>query len=1087
MAKLIKLSTTTDQDRKTNSFYCISDQDIIIEPNSKISLLNCQITSGILKDYVINGTDVIDGEMGEIWGNLNLENPVDANTTRRLLLRNGSYNITELLTEIKRSILNSLVSCTAGGYATTTDLVLPMPENSPDFELGVDVSLNSDNKIVIKYNSKPVLTVNDIKFSNLKPGVAFDDGTGNVTWVGGGAVADEVAIDPTQSQGNSQQCTVVTQGTVVGKFAIGDVGTLIDYQSGTPPTAFTIQNIETIATNLDSQIPLNQALADQVELVVYSGVQNNTLGFKRGDIVSIDDGASTALVPSANLTTGRLEDIELLPINENTAIKSFNKIAVANPYYDYTDIALQQKIAPGNWTLTIKNPDNDPLVNDWCYIETITGRRVAAAQITAQETFAGAPDTDKLTLSIQMIDPYVEDDAMGIQIIGGKIVIVSTLFSQLAPNIVDLIPILPNGVNYWFVDSATNFPVMRFLLDEFNAVAGITNELRIKIDTANPGFELWNGAVRLVGLQGLAYFLQTYGFDLSRYYIVPAYDFVSAEPLDPTTIPSFVDDSVLVITENGATLPNLPLKLNGVPDVVEIGGDNYTQFVFKIDIADADQEFTANQLLVNYLVEDAPEIGTFEVFVNSADKHIKFTFDTIDDDTKIPLATRIWEGDGIEPTYRLYLRRQGNAPAGFNLAKYSDFVKGDLSNKYGDKFAFALCDEIANPGAGRAVFQIATLPTLASGSDFGLMEIGNSTFANMECSQAAVRISIQNFKGQLRYVFYTNGVSKAFGAGSTIIPAANDRVIIQWNTCASHVTQQPGSNYRGDKTYTTKPASPQQALANPAVYIEDVPVGSPSAATRELQRNNIVISVIRTNSLQWQYLGAPVDNVYGTVYPYSPFDDPYTRRTKWDVLKSYSPFIRPGFNAQIRMLELTATPSYTTNGDGVKTPFDGTNYIYHPDLHAVADGITGPTKYTDPANAFKLTLVNPRIQKLLGFSELSYLSPGASGSITANKSYLEAYLPENILVILDSSPAVDTMDCGQTIGKRRNIICCAINTQSLTGDINIEPNNLYKIALGNKQPVNSRKFIVSFETFYGEQIILSNAKATVNLLIEPPN
>ena len=1086
MSKLIKLSTTTDQDRKTNSFYCISDQDIIIEPNSKISLLNCQISSGILKDYVINGADVIDGELGEIWGNLNLENPIDPHTTRRLLLRNGNYNITELLAEIKRSILNSLVSCTAGGYATTTSATLPMPANSPDFELAVDVSLNTDNKIVIKYNSKPVLTTNDIVFSNLKPGVDFDAASGVVSWGGGGVITDEVAIDPTQSAGNSQQCTVVTQGTIVGKFVVGDVGTLVDYATGTPPAAYTIRQIDTLETNLDSQIPLNPALASQVDLVVYSGVEVGVGGFKRGDIVSIDDGTSTLLAPSANLTTGRLYDVELLPVNENAQITNYNKIGLVNPYYIFEDIALQQKLSPGNWTFTIKNPDDFPIISNYFYIKTIGGIIVAVGQVQLQEDVPGVSGIQKLTVNVFVFTGLNEDQIMGQQILGGEIVIVSSLFSELKPNIIDIITFMPTDVKYWFVDKQTNFPIMRFLLNDLSALTGLTNEVRIEIDTTTPGFEIYNGLTTLVELQGLAYFIQNYGSAFDRYYIMPAYDFVSAEQLDPTTLTMAADD-IVVLTENGETVPNIPLKLSVNPFEVDINGAFYTGFNFNIDIEDEDQEFQANQLLINYFATDTLFPPTFELYKTSADKHIKFTFDTIDDDTKIPLATRIWEGDGIEPVYRLTLARQGRQVDGFNLSKYSDFVKGDLSNKYGDKFAFALCDETANQGPGRAVFLVSALPTLASGSDFGLTEVGSSTFANMDISQAGVRIAIQNFKGQLRYRMFVKGQEQNTGAGSTIIPQVGDRVCIQWNVCASHVTPLQGLDFKGDNIYSTKPASAQQALNNPAIYIEEVPAGSPPSAIREAQRNNIVISVMRATSVNWQYLGAPVDNDYGTTYPLSPFDNTYLKRNKWDVLKNYSPFIRPGFNGQIRMLELTASPNYTVNGDGVKQAFDGTNYIYHPDLHAVDDSITGYTKYSDPAQAFKLTLVNPRIQKLLGFSEASYLSAGASGSITANKSYLEAYLPENILVILDSSPAVDTMDCGQTIGKRRNIICCAINTQSLTGDINIEPNNLYKIALGNKQPVNSRKFIVSFETFYGEQIILSNAKATVNLLIEPPN
>jgi hypothetical protein len=52
------------------------------------------------------------------------------------------------------------------------------------------------------------------------------------------------------------------------------------------------------------------------------------------------------------------------------------------------------------------------------------------------------------------------------------------------------------------------------------------------------------------------------------------------------------------------------------------------------------------------------------------------------------------------------------------------------------------------------------------------------------------------------------------------------------------------------------------------------------------------------------------------------------------------------------------------------------------------------------------------------------------------------------------------------------------------GEINIEPTNLYKISLQNKQPINLKKFNVSFENFYGDQIQLQTAKAVVNLLFE---
>jgi hypothetical protein len=61
-----------------------------------------------------------------------------------------------------------------------------------------------------------------------------------------------------------------------------------------------------------------------------------------------------------------------------------------------------------------------------------------------------------------------------------------------------------------------------------------------------------------------------------------------------------------------------------------------------------------------------------------------------------------------------------------------------------------------------------------------------------------------------------------------------------------------------------------------------------------------------------------------------------------------------------------------------------------------------------------------------------------------------------------------------------------VNSQDRLGEISIEPSNLYKIKLNNKEPVNLRRFVVSLEDFYGNQIKLQSARAVINLLFEEP-
>jgi hypothetical protein len=1104
MAKLIKLSTTTDLYRSGNTFNCLCDEDIIIEANSKISLLNCQISSGILKDYEISGSDVIDGEIGEIWGTLDLIAPADPTTKRRLLLRNGNYNITQLCQELKRSILNSLVSCSAGGYATTQTTTLPMPLNSPDFELCVDVLINSDNKIQINYNSKPILLTADVKFSNLKPGIVFDAQSGLVSWGGGGAVADEIPIDPTKTVGTPGNATITTLG-VPSMFAVGDVGTLMDFAGGTPPIAYTVTGKKQIGTNLQSAIALDNTINPPVPLTVYSTQQTNTRGFKPGDTVSVDDGTSVEGALSANWTNGVLQTVDVEYLNEHYPVKEFPDIPLKTPWdfaYSYVANFKRDATDPNNiiYSMDISASLSQSLDGDYFYYEIQEGAsaKICAVGIILSQTDTTPPNAAQstITFNLLMLDGFTEDTiARNIGLNNGVIIaITNSFYSQAEPNIGELEDYMPVGTAYWMVGKTTGLPAFRVDVLDFEASPDLS-EIQINLNLTENVYEVFDGNNYLIRLPALKYIVQNIGVDWGGFFMTPAYCLVSSNPLLPS--PTFnLGDTVAITVSDAPAFTDMNLTLETALTSVPINGDDYTKFVVAFNAPDQKTEFLTNQRFISQtaLVPIRPPL---EIFKNSSASRIKFVFQSVVDQTKLAGATRIWEGNNIFSSWEMTLNRAGAPPLGFDLSKYSDFVKGDLTDKYGAGFAFALCDNTCNPGPGRCVFQIASLPDLASGCEFGLIEVGNTTFDNLTTSNSAFNIKLERGRGAgnqniLVYNIYQNGVRTNIGAGSQIQALAGDRIAIQWNTCFGAIQKYNSTTAQwvslGDKQYVGDPKSPQAAAQNPARFIAPVPAGSPDTQTREEMRNNVTFCVMRSADLNWQYLGAPNTPGLGTVYPYTPLNRPVMNRIKFDVLKKYTPFIRPGIDGEIKINELVANPMVLTDNNGVVVPFDGTNYINHPDYHTpdIEISSTNPTKYTDPASSFQITFTNPRLQKQFGFSEAIYLVNGASGSIKANKSYLEAYLPENLMVLLDTAPAISSFDCGQTIGKRRQILCTSTNFASLNGDINIEPSNLFRISLGNKAPINSRKFSVSFETFYGEQVILRNAQATITLLVEPP-
>lgn len=1073
-SKLIKLSTTVDQQRQTNSFSAISDQELIIEPNSQVALINCHISSGILKDYQIQGTDSVSGENGTIWATLSLLNQDPQ--PRNLLLRNGVYNITTLCQELKRSILSALCSLTSSGYAVGTDPVLPLPENSPEFELAVDVFVNGDHKIQINYNSKPLLTTGSITYGNKSDGILFNTGTGNITFDPTGASAVDAQLKSDQALGNSQDCSVIAVTDITG-FSVGDTVSLIDDKDVDNPAtsySFTLNKIEPAASNLQSQIPLDTATADVTNKIIFSTTQTSTGDFKIGDVVSIDDGTSIDNPPtlSANYTFGTLSGVSLEFNNDNQALQNIPSIPLDITFsYQLSGITNPVKVAAGQWTFDILNPGAPNWINEYIAILDKNDNIVAAAQITA---FAAAPvttppapaDTFNVGVNLVMLEGLNEDQYMS-QITDGSIYTLSDFDTLIKPGLSALLPEIPQSTEFWAVNRSLNPFVFRMSInqindntnDSFNIV--LNNPANWSINTPS-GFKQ--------ELDALAVILFTYKLDWSQFELLPAYHFLTANPLG--SAPPFNAGDVCIMTSGGNKINTpLPFEIDTVV-LTQIGMNDY--YTFKIVFSGtptAAQEFDANKTLLSGF-----NFFNYEkrIFKNDNSQSIKFTFGTIDDDTKLTTATRIWKGQGVTFSNKLSLRRQGTA-SGFNPKNYTVIIKGQFNSNYSDRNAFCVSDQTCTPGAGRVVFQITTLPDPVSGSDFGLVEL--SQFQSIDYTSAPYRVKLRtNAGGILVYRLYRSSGAVTLGSGSDIPVNLGDKVCIQWNVCHS-------SN---DKYLIAKPGDVSDIDTTPAAYVAQTPANYGSAQERELERLNVVFSVVRTNSTQYRYIGSS-STPANSGYPYTPVDDPFQTPFKWDPVKTYVPFIRPGKTGAIRILELTSNPMVTTDANGIAMPFDGTSYIFHPDYHTpdvFVSSNNNTNKYGDPATYFQINLVSDYVQKLLGFSEKTYIKQGVSGSIISNRNLYESYLPDNLLILLDDAPQLNSFDMGQTKGARRQILASCVNTNSPTGHINVEPSNPIFVSLGNNKPLNARRLTVSFEDFYGQQIILNNAKATVNLLVK---
>jgi hypothetical protein len=1080
MSKLVKLSTTLDTNRETNGYVCISDNDIILEPNAKVSLLNAHLSSGIITDYKINGVDtdnVITGGGKEIL-NLNL-----GDRDRNVIIPNSNYDINDLLNEIQYGLDRTCTyqSTPNTPVATTGTLAIPTDQ---DYGLCHLVTLDSDSKVKIAYNSNIPKYNQDLNYSVKDVGISVTNG---VITYNGAAAPVQYDLDQTQAQQNPK--SVLVTGDTPG-LAVHDVVTLVrtGAAGAIPPRPSKVISIVTETSNTNQAVALDTTKTDDTtKTVVSTGLYTDTAGFTVGQDVTLDDGTGTQSVPATNIAHGIVNTVDLFYKNfveevialppgklntnqaliklefgiDNTSIVSLGQEDIADvpePGFKFS-MNLNVPLTAGNEQVEL---DSKHIVVDALFtILAADGSDYAYAQITkvtinpagAQPAF---PIIEVLCLA--------KDNSLPID---------PTLFDKVSPA-----EILNSDDGHASMDSLFVADTMLGLFDtNYNLYGSAT--LKTVTLTTSPGdtyliYELEVGSYSGIpadqtnGALVTAASTSLYGFTLfsraffqGRTYqdlrLIPIDSAITVNQLDIADCPIVAGNTVLV---NENVKFSVPSVLD--PNQITVGTDDFVVFNWDSTQFSWVQSEQLYKLLTN---ATSPQLCK-----DTFDTYLSITLNTAD--TLTNLLTRIWQGVDIQDTTRVTLYDGNNT---LDTSLYDILVKGDKVAV--QETAIAVEDNIVSHSCGRAEF----LVTQVGACEFGLIPDSQDMLAASFAS-SPYRIVIARRAGNLEYqVFYK---STRFRLKHTIMAYNNDRIVVQWGVT-------PSAN---DFEYGFRVNSGTQA-AN-ATFDK---TARSSGNNYQIDKSKMLFSVTRNGKIvnNWIYFGCPSPNVNDALFPqtaedtqlarcvpWTPRANPYLPPMLFDNSQSFHVYVCPN-QAAVQILELTPTGKFTTLENGAVVPISGDNYLYHPDMHnnTNLDADYSLTKYNSLTNSYTLTFTDAEVQKLLGYKLSTITLTGLTNSWTAQIDYLRAYLPEGIVILLESLNC-DTYDLGQFNGQRRNIIATAIDTQSKAGEVSIEPSNLYRVGLGNKQPINLRKFALAFEDLNGNRLLLANAKVTVCLLFE---
>jgi len=551
--------------------------------------------------------------------------------------------------------------------------------------------------------------------------------------------------------------------------------------------------------------------------------------------------------------------------------------------------------------------------------------------------------------------------------------------------------------------------------------------------------------------------------------VAAKYQDLNGTPINVASIGLVQGDALVIDNINNVILKDISVdaidpydfKIDGVNDYAIIPID-FTGAAAIDNYNKAIEIFIPLSTAVNqvYLIKSDP-LGA----IPDAGKFIDLQFINLnppDLQAMVIQPVRLWFGTDIVFTTTITTTAIFIRNTNFNL-----MIKGVLDRS--QTASYCLEDTRVSKSCGRIVYKVVT----AGECNFGIKKETNS-FQSTSPPVDTVSVKIINRGGNLVYTIFKNGVEQ--GLKTDIRALDGDRVCIQWGVSPS----QLDSEYNNTVNSATNPAA-----LDPVLSI------SPNSNFTDEDRGKLLFSVSRDATTQYFYLGSKFDTTVGqpdrqlcSVIPWTPRNNPYLAPLYWDNLNDYHAFVLPN-RATIKLIELTRNPMVTTL-DGV-TKIINSDIILHDDTLHNQDHpelVNEPHKLDSFANYWYWVWNDLYFQKQMGYKVSSQYINAGKGSFMATTDYLTAYLPENLVIFLDNISS-ESYDLEKVKGLRRNIIGCASNAVGKIGEINVEPNNLYKIALNNKEAINIRKFLVSFETYFGEQIQLMTARAVVNLLFEP--
>jgi len=1055
MAKLVKLTNIDDRINTDNSFRCQCDDDIIIQPNATVSLLNAHISSGLISTYNVAAPDTIGQVSGEKIGTLNLTANPRTDLSRDVIVPTGSYQISGLLSNLTNAFNSALQFNSSSRTVSASSNTLELPTN-PDFGCTIKTGLTPDNLVQIKYNSIAQVgngaQNNPISYSQLQPGVVNNNG---IISFGG---TNPVETDLLATQADNILKIVRSPYNITTQFAAFDTITLVNKSNPALTATGQIASI-TVSSTLDGAIdidpynPANPGVVLSTDLVSAIGV----LPFGNGDDVSLDDGTGVFGTPSATQVSGTLSLISESPINDNYEINSPNSLLG----YTLRDTIVVETIDEPNNKLQLALPNADAADNHiingaiWHVNSINTGQPIAAFTVAVDTT---QPFADKTIITVSNIINF-----NGTLNYDEWFEIASLEFYE---------------TNDYPGKALTDLAIADGdILHVYNSAYDIKAEA--EIDTISQDgdkfvFELLAGSIKAynpntntleTGVDAYIYWLDEKGntqdsdTPFNKAYSVMTKS-VNASGLSlAQNDPIVFEDSITGLYAGATfTVADTPFDIMGGSHAIipcSISGANATDIFVKWGA------FTKMIVSAN----------DWSIYKTNANKKYAFTITNVVDGTGSPAnltntLTRIWQGVGITGRSNVSLL---NIRA--DVRNFDQMIKGN--NIPLQPTAMALEDHVLSPSCGRVAFLVNTVGTC----EFGVLQ-QPANFTNATGTlNGDLRVVIVPNGPDFVYRIYRYGAQLSFKTTQTA--RSGDLVVIQWGASPNN------SDFEYVPGLVSQATTPQQVLRNIATYTD-----ASSGQIDPADRGNVLFSVIRAGQSRYTYFGSPLDTpannqpIQARIYPYTPRGSPYIQPPKWNQSAKLQVYIAPNA-AEITCTELTAT-AMTITENGITKEFDGSHAIFNESQHTVESPelVNTPTKYNSAANAFDFEFTNPTLQRQLGYKISSNPQIGLSGSWNANQSYIASYLPENVCILLDTIGSVQTYDCSRTKGSRRSIIATATNTQSAQGEINIEPSNLYRIKVGNKDPINLRKFVVSFEDFYGAQIQLQSARAVVNLLFE---